>query len=265
MTKLVGILNITTDSFSDGGKFFNTDDAIKQAEKLISDGADIIDVGGESSRPGSIPISEEEEIKRVIPVIKAIKGKFKKIPISIDTYKSRVAERAIGEGAEIVNDIYGLRWRDGKIANVVARKKVTVIIMHMLGNPQDMQQSPKYKDVVSDICNFFKERIKFAVSKGIKKDKIILDPGIGFGKMLEHNLIILKNLAKFKKLKLPVMVGPSRKSFIGKILDADVNNRLEGTIAASIVSVCNDVDYLRVHDVLSVKRAIAVFEAIKNV
>lgn len=269
MVKIVGILNVTPDSFSDGGKFFNTDDAVKHAEKLISEGADIIDVGGESSKPGSTPISEDEEIKRIIPVIVEIKKRFPKIPVSVDTYKSDVAARAIDEGAEIVNDIYGMRWQDkrngeSKMADVVAAKKVSVIIMHMLGTPQDMQKNPKYKDVVSDIYDFFKERIKFAKLKGIKENKIILDPGIGFGKTLKHNILILRNLSKFKKLKLPIMVGPSRKSFIGGLLNVGPAERLEGTIAASIVSILNGAHYLRVHDVLSVKRAITVFEAINQ-
>ncbi|MBN1384454.1 MAG: dihydropteroate synthase [Elusimicrobia bacterium] len=270
MAKIVGILNITPDSFSDGGKFLDIKDALQHAENLISEGADIIDVGGESSRPGSISISEDEEINRVIPVIKAIKKNFPKIPVSIDTYKNKVAEKAIDEGVEIVNDIYGLRWStDGgsgnEMADLIADKKVSVIIMHMLKNPQYMQQNPKYKNVVSEVYNFFKERVAFAKSRGIKEKKIILDPGIGFGKTLEHNLLLLKNLSKFKKFGLPIMVGPSRKSFIGGLLNVDIAERLEGTIAASISSLLNGAYYLRVHDVLSVKRAITVFEAINQI
>jgi len=281
MVKIAGILNVTPDSFSDGGKFFAIDAALKQAEQLISEGADIIDVGGESTRPQSSVVPEEEEIKRVVPVISEIKKRFPKQPVSIDTYKSGVAAAAIDSGAEIVNDIYGLGFGNGEMADVVAKNNVSVIIMHMKGTPQDMQKDPQYKDVVSEINRFFKERIKYAKSKGIKKDKIILDPGIGFGKTLKHNLEILKNLSKFRRMGFPVMVGPSRKSFIGGLLNVDpvrdtasrsdisnrvdVSNRLEGTIAASIYSLLNGADYLRVHDVLSVKRAITVFEAIKNV
>lgn len=264
MVKIVGILNVTPDSFSDGRKFYKINDALKHAEKLISEGADIIDVGGESSRPGSIVVSEDEEIRRVVPVIKEIKKKFPKIPVSVDTYKPKVALNAIDSGAEIVNDIYGLRWQDGKMASVVAKEKVSIVIMHMKGTPQDMQENPEYNDVISEIYKFFKERLKFAKSKGIKKEKIILDPGIGFGKTLRHNLLIMKNLSKFGKLGIPIMVGPSRKSFIGTLLETDVSQRLEGTIAASIFSVINGAKYLRVHDVLSVKRALIVFEAIKN-
>ncbi|PIU83629.1 MAG: dihydropteroate synthase [Elusimicrobia bacterium CG06_land_8_20_14_3_00_38_11] len=264
MTKIVGILNVTPDSFSDGGKFYKINDAVKHAGKLISEGADIIDVGGESSRPGSIAVSEDEEIKRVVPVIKEIKKKFPHIPISVDTYKDKVALNAIDAGAEIVNDIYGLRWRGGNMAEVVAEKKVTVIIMHMQGTPQDMQKNPQYEDVVSEIYRFFKERLKFAKSKGIKKERIIFDPGIGFGKTLQHNLMLLKNLSKFGKLGIPIMVGPSRKSFIGGLLNVDVSNRLEGTIASSIYSLLNGAGYLRVHDVLSLKRALTVFEAIQK-
>lgn len=264
MVKIVGILNVTPDSFSDGGKFYKIGDAIRHTEKLISEGADIIDVGGESSRPGSVVISEEEEIKRVVPVIQEIKKRFPKIPVSVDTHKSVVALKAIETGAEIVNDIYGLRWQDGRLADIVAENDVLVIIMHMKGTPQDMQKNPQYNDVISEIYKFFKERLKFAKSKGIKKEKIILDPGIGFGKTLQHNLLIMKNLSKFKKLGLPIMVGPSRKSFIDGLLNVDVSNRLEGTIAASFNCVLNGVDYLRVHDVLSVKRAITVWNAIKD-
>ena len=265
MVKIAGILNVTPDSFSDGGNFLKTGDAVKHAEELIVQGADIIDIGGESSKPGSVPVPEDEEIKRVIPVIKAIKKYFPETVISIDTYKSNVAAAAINEGAGIVNDIYGLRWQNGEIADVIARKNVSVIIMHMLGTPQDMQKNPEYKDVILDICNFFEERIRFAELKGIKKEKIILDPGIGFGKTFKHNLLILRNLAKFKKFKLPIMSGPSRKSFIGNILKTDVTDRIEGSIAASIVSVMNGADYLRVHDVSAIKRALSVFEAIENV
>ncbi len=267
MTKIVGVLNVTPDSFSDGRKFYKINDALKHAEKLISEGADIIDVGGESSRPGSIVVSEDTEIKRVVPVIKEIKKKFPKIPVSVDTYKPKVALNAIDSGAEIVNDIYGLRWSrrgESSMADVVAEKKVSVIIMHMKGTPQDMQKNPEYNDVISEVYKFFKERLKFAKSKGIKKERIILDPGIGFGKTLRHNLLIMKNLSKFGKLGIPIMVGPSRKSFINGLLNVDVSNRLEGTIASSIYSLLNGAKYLRVHDVLSLKRALTVFEAIKN-
>ncbi|MFH0947475.1 MAG: dihydropteroate synthase [Elusimicrobiota bacterium] len=296
MVKIVGILNVTPDSFSDGGKFYKITDAMKHAEKLISEGADIIDVGGESSRPGSVVVEDVEEIRRVIPVIKEIKKRFPKISVSVDTYKPNVASEAIDNGAEIVNDIYGLRWsrsvtrgplcppchevgsevsepllrRGGSsMADIVAQKKVSVIIMHMKGTPQDMQKNPEYKDVISEIYRFFKERLKFAKLKGIKKEKIILDPGIGFGKTLRHNLLIMKNLSEFRKLGQPVMVGPSRKSFISGLLGSrdvsttdDVSNRLEGTIASSLYSVLNGADYLRVHDVLSIKRALTVWNAI---
>ncbi|MEW6557786.1 MAG: dihydropteroate synthase [Elusimicrobiota bacterium] len=262
MVKIVGILNVTPDSFSDGGKFFKTNDAVKQAEKLIEEGADIIDIGGESTRPGSKPVPIEEEIKRVVPVIKEIKKKIPGIPVSVDTYKPEVALKAIDEGCEIVNDIYGMRWQDGEMASIVAKNNVKVVIMHMQGTPQTMQTNPQYKNVISDIKQFFSLQIKFAESKGIKKEKIIIDPGIGFGKTLQHNLQILKKLNQFKELNQPIMVGPSRKSFIGTLLNVDVSQRLEGTIASVLISVINGADYLRVHDVLSVKRAITVLEAI---
>ena len=211
-----------------------------------------------------IKSGELSAVETTKAVIKEIKKKFPKIPLSVDTYKPEVALGAIDAGAEIVNDIYGLRWRGGSMADIIAEKKVSVIIMHMKGTPQDMQENPQYDDVVSEIYKFFKERLKFAKSKGTKKEKIILDPGIGFGKTLRHNILIMKNLSKFGKLGIPIMVGPSRKSFISGLLNVDVSNRLEGTIASSIYSLLNGAKYLRVHDVLSLKRSLTVFEAIKN-
>ena len=263
MTQIVGILNTTPDSFSDGGKFYNVDDAVRRAGELIEEGADIIDIGGESSRPGSKPVPAGEELRRVLPVIRRIKKKFD-IRLSIDTYKSEVASAAVDEGAEIVNDIAGLTYDGGKMADVVSQKKVKVIIMHMKGMPENMQEHPVYGDVISEISGFLKSRSDFAVSRGIERNNIIIDPGIGFGKTAQHNLMIIKHLAEFKKLGMPVMVGPSRKSFIGTLLGKDVAQRLEGTIAACIVSAQNGADYLRVHDAGSVKNALKIFESIIN-
>jgi len=263
MVKIVGILNVTPDSFSDGGKFCKTDDAVKQAGELIEEGADIIDIGGESSRPGSISIGSDEELKRVIPVIREVKKRFK-ISLSIDTYKSAVASAAIDEGVDIVNDITGLTYDGIKMADVVSQKKVKLVIMHIKGMPENMQENPVYEDVIAEINRFLKKQVELAVSRGIDRKNIIIDPGIGFGKTVRHNLLIINKLAEFKKMKLPVMVGPSRKSFIGALLDRDVTQRLEGTIAACLVSAQNGADYLRVHDAGSVKNALKVFEAIIN-
>ncbi len=259
--KLMGILNVTPDSFSDGGKYFGRDQALKHAEKLISEGADIIDVGGESSKAGSRPIPVQEEIKRIIPVISEIKKRFK-VAVSVDTYKKDVAESAVNEGAEIINDITGLSYEGGIMAEFAAEKRLKTIIMHMKGMPENMQLNPCYEDVVREISEFFAERIRFVVSKGIKKENIIIDPGIGFGKTLEHNLTILRNLSAFLEFKVPLMVGPSRKSFIGDILNADVSQRLEGTLAASVYAAMQGVSYIRIHDVGEVKKALDVLLAI---
>lgn len=265
MVKIFGILNVTPDSFSDGGKFYEPDAALRRAGELVEEGADIIDVGGESTRPGSRPVAPEEEIRRVIPVIKGIKKRFS-VPVSIDTYKSSVAEAAADAGAGIINDITGLTFDGEKMARIVSRKKLKVIIMHMLGMPDNMQKNPVYGDVIKEISAFLKKQADFAVSCGVDGKNIILDPGIGksFGKTVEHNLLIIKHLAEFKKYGMPVLSGPSRKSFIGALLDKDPSGRLEGTIAACIASVQNGADYLRVHDVGSVKKALKIFEAIMN-
>lgn len=249
----MGILNITSDSFYDGGKFFRSDDALVQAEKMILEGADIIDVGGESSRPGSEPISIEEEISRVAPVIERISKNFD-IPISVDTYKSEVAQTAIESGAVIVNDIYALRWQDGKMADVVAKHKAGVVLMHMQGTPQTMQKNPNYSDVVREILEFISQRVDFAKKSGIDFENILVDPGFGFGKTFNHNIEILKNLSVFSSLNRPILVGLSRKSFIGKILnDIPPSERLYGTLAASLIAYKNGARIFRVHDVKATK------------
>ena len=260
---IMGILNVTPDSFSDGGRFFSRENALKQAEKMAGEGADIIDVGGESTRPYAEQVSAEEEIRRIIPVIRKIKKKLRTL-VSIDTYKSEVACRALEEGADIINDISALRM-DRNMGKAAARAGVPVILMHMQGRPRGMQANPRYSDVIRDIAGFLGERIKKAKELGIDVKKIIIDPGIGFGKTVEHNLLIIKNLEKFKKLGCPVLAGPSRKSFIGKVLDLKVNERFEGTAAAVAICVWNGADIVRVHDVKEMKRVADLAYAIKTV
>lgn len=257
---IMGILNVTPDSFYDGGKYFHRDDAISRGMKLVEDGADIIDIGGESTRPGSVPISEEEELKRVIPVIEEL-SKRTSVPISIDTYKSRVAEAAIDAGAQIVNDISGMKF-DEKMAQVVAEKGVPVVIMHIKGTPRDMQNNPYYEDIIQEIFNYFEDRISFAVSRGIAENKIIIDPGIGFGKRPEDNLFLIKNLGSFKIFGKPIMIGVSRKSFIGKILNLPPEERLEGSISATLYALSEGAKVVRVHDVKEIKRCIAIYNKI---
>jgi len=258
-TKIMGILNVTPDSFSDGGLFVDVNKAVEHAKQMIKDGADIIDVGGESSRPGSDPITIEEELKRVKPVIDQLKEID--VPISIDTYKPEVAEECIKAGASIINDITGLG--SDKMIEVAVKYKVPVIIMHMLGNPKTMQQEIFYNDIIEDIKNFLKEKVGIARKAGIKG--ILIDPGIGFGKTTEHNLLILKKLGEFKSLGCPISVGPSRKSFIGNITGLPVDERVEGTIAAVTIAIMNGADIVRVHDVKECKRAIQIADAIRCV
>jgi dihydropteroate synthase len=226
---------------------------------MVQDGADIIDMGGESSRPGARPVSVKEELERVIPIIKMAAQKIK-VPVSIDTHKHEVAKAALDSGASIINDITGLR--DKKMARVVARYKCGVVIMHMKGRPGNMQKSPTYQSLIDEIIAYLDKSIAIALDAGIDKEKIIVDPGIGFGKTLEHNLIILKSLKEFKVLGRPILVGPSRKSFIGKILNVPPGRRISGTLASCLSAVLNGADILRVHDVKEVKQALKVLDAI---
>lgn len=260
---IMGILNITPDSFFDGGKYLCKDDAIKHGLQLVEDGADIIDIGGESTRPGSEPVSEKEELERVLPVVKELSKRIS-IPISIDTYKSRVAREAIDAGAQIINDISGMRF-DEKMVQVVVERDVPVVIMHIKGTPRDMQKEPYYEDVIQEILDYFNERINFAIRSGISENKIIIDPGIGFGKRLEDNINILRNLSAFKIFGRPILVGVSRKSFIGKILDLSVEERLEGTISATIHALSSGAQIIRVHDVKEMKRCIKIFNEINMI
>jgi dihydropteroate synthase len=251
---------VTPDSFSDGGRYFTLDLALEHALKMIEDGADIIDVGGESTRPGSDPVPIEEELRRVIPVIKEL-AKRTKVPISIDTYKSEVARQALDNGALIVNDISGLRF-DEKMAEVVAEYKASVVLMHIKGTPKTMQQNPEYKDVISEIYSYLSESVDLALSAGIKQ--IIVDPGIGFGKRLIDNLEIIRRLREFKSLGYPILIGVSRKSFIGNILNLPVDQRLEGTAGAVAISVWNGANIVRVHDVKEMVRVVRIVDAIKK-
>jgi dihydropteroate synthase len=262
MIKIMGILNITPDSFSDGGKFFNVDSAIEQGKRLIAEGADILDIGGESTRPGAEAVSLEEELRRTTPVI----GKLAHlgIPISIDTYKSEVAETAVKAGASIINDISGLRF-DNKMAEIAAKYQTGLILMHIKGTPRDMQVNPVYEDLMNEISQYLLGSAEIALKSGVAKDKIMLDPGIGFGKTLKHNLEILNRLPELKRLGYPLVIGVSRKSFIGKLLDLPVEERLYGTIGACVTAVLKGADILRVHDVKPVKEAVAIANYIINI
>lgn len=259
---IMGVLNVTPDSFLDGGKYTTREKAIDHALQMAEDGADIIDVGGESSRPFSKPVSIDEELKRVVPVVGAIRERSN-IPISVDTCKARVAREASLAGADIVNDISGL-MHDPGMADTVSASKVTVVIMHMKGTPETMQVAPSYNDIITDISSFFEERIQFAVSKGIARCNIVLDPGIGFGKRVEDNLKIIKHLDAFKGFDLPLLVGTSMKGFIGKITGATLKGRVEGTLASVAIAVWNGANIVRVHDVKKVKKVVRLVNAIRE-
>jgi dihydropteroate synthase len=260
---VMGILNVTPDSFSDGGKFAVFESAVAQAEKLLAEGADILDIGGESSRPGAEPVSADDEMARVIPVIKEVR-RTSQIPISVDTYKAATAKAALDSGADIVNDISALRF-DADMAPLLASTKAPVVLMHMLGTPRDMQKDPRYDNCVEEICEFFSERISFCKKHGIESSRLILDPGVGFGKRLEDNLDILKHLDKFRQFGRPVLVGASRKSFIGMLDESvSVGQRLGGSIAAAAMAVINGAAIVRVHDVAETVQALKVIQAVRD-
>lgn len=261
-TSVMGILNITPDSFSGDGLYNSSlDNICEVAERMAGDGADIIDVGGESSRPGAHALGIREESSRVIPLIKILAKKIK-VPISIDTYKPDVAKKALDCGAVIVNDITGLR--NQKMAKLIAKYKAGVIIMHMKGSPLTMQKKPEYRSLIGEITEHLDEAIKRAAYFGISKDRMIIDPGIGFGKTHAHNLEILKRLNEFKILGLPILVGTSRKSFLGRILNVRPEERIFGTVSSCILAVKNGAKMVRVHDVRQVKQALKVFDSINN-
>ena len=252
-TYVMGILNVTPDSFSDGGKYNGMDQAMEHARQMVEDGADIIDVGGESTRPGHIMITDEEEIARVTPIIEKLKKEFD-VPISIDTYKSKVAEAAVQAGADLVNDIWGLKY-DKKIADVIAKYNVACCLMHNKANTE-------YNNFLIDMLAETQECVNIARKAGIKDERIILDPGVGFGKTYEMNLETMNHLELFQHLGFPVLLGTSRKSMIGLALDLPVDQRVEGTIATSVIGVMKGCAFIRVHDVKENKRAVLMTEAI---
>lgn len=255
-TYIMGILNVTPDSFSDGGRYDSVNEALKHARQMVMEGADIIDIGGESTRPGHVPISDEEEIERIVPVIEAIKRHLD-VPVSVDTYKPAVARAAIEAGADMVNDIWGLK-KDPEMAKVIADTGVVCCLMHN-------RETAEYEDLIPDCIADLNETLRIAESAGIDKDKIILDPGIGFGKTYAHNLLVLKHLNEFHKLGCPILLGTSRKSVIGLTLDLPADERLEGTLATTVMGVMAGMSFVRVHDVAANERAITMTEAILNI
>lgn len=257
---LMGIVNVTPDSFSDGGKFLATDAAVEHGLRLVEEGADLLDVGGESTRPGAEPVSEAEELRRVVPVIERL-AKRTTIPISIDTTKSVVAREALRVGARVVNDIAGLRF-DDQLIDVCREADCGIICMHMQGTPQTMQLAPTYQDVVVEICEFFLERLRTFAEAGIPPERVVLDPGVGFGKTPQHNVTILSSIAQFQALGRPVLIGHSRKRFLHKLLGRPVDDRVFGTVGVSLAVAHQHVDLIRVHDVAANRDAITAFQAI---
>lgn len=262
-TYIMGVLNLTPDSFYDGGKYSAIDKALKHTEQMIDEGADIIDIGGESTRPGSLPISFEEECDRVIPAIKEIKKHFD-IIISIDTTKSEVAYEALKEGVSMVNDISGLKF-DEKIAGVVKEFSAALVLSHTSSRPEDMQQHTNYESLIEDLMESLSSSVTRAQSKGVRKDSIVVDPGFGFGKTQEQNLYILKNLKRFSELEKPILIGTSNKSFIGTTLNADIDERIEGTAATVAIGIMNGASIIRVHDIEYMKKVSIMSDAIVKV
>jgi len=269
-TCIMGVLNITPDSFSDGGKFFGFQDALAQAEKMVEEGADIIDVGGESTRPFSKSVSAEEEMQRVLPVIEALSARVS-VPISIDTTKARVARKAIEAGASIINDISSLRF-DPDMAGIAAEHDVPLILMHMKGTPETMQATPEYDDLIGDIKSFFEELVDKAEKSGVSRSKLIIDPGIGFGKTFDHNFFLIRHLKEFESLNLPILIGPSRKAFIGNIIKQETGREImpdmpeleTGTQAAVAAAVLNGAHIVRVHNVASTFATLKIIDAINS-
>ena len=257
---VMGILNITTDSFFDGGKFLTKENIIKQAQKIEEEGAKIIDIGASSSRPGSTPVSEKIELERLLPAIKLVQKNTKNLKISIDTFRAKVAEECIKDGAHIINDISSGK-KDLKMFETIINLDVPYIMMHMQGDSKNMQVNPKYEDVNSDIISFFEQKVKYLNTKGFKK--IIIDPGFGFGKTIEHNYEILKNLKRFKELNLPILAGLSRKSMIYNLLETSAEKALNGTSIANTISLLNGAKILRVHDVKQAVECIRIYNMIK--
>ena len=262
-TLVMGILNITPDSFSDAGKYYGEDEAVERGKQMLADGADMLDIGGESSRPGSAPVSEAEELRRVIPVIDRLMDETGAV-ISVDTTKSRVAEEALKAGASIINDISALRY-DANMAGVAGRMGAGLVLMHMKGTPADMQRDPVYGDLMAEVVEFLSERGKAAMQAGLRAESIVYDPGIGFGKTVAHNLQLINRLGDLRDiLGRPMLSGPSRKSFIGAVLDLPVEERLEGTAAAVALSIMRGASIVRVHDVREMARVAKMTDAIRG-
>lgn len=259
-TYVMGILNLTPDSFSDGGRYPTVEDAVAAAEAMVEEGADLIDLGGESTRPGAAPVPVEEELRRVAPVAERLAGRLP-VPLSVDTTKVAVAEAALSCGVELVNDISGLAADPG-LAEVAQRHGAGLILMHRRGEPATMQDNPQYEDLWREVLGYLQRGVAQALEAGIPRSRLVVDPGIGFGKTLEHNLTLLRHLEELRVLGLPVLVGTSRKSFIGRVLDLPVEERLEGTLASLAVAVCRGADFVRVHDVKAAARAVRLADAI---
>ena len=259
---LMGIVNVTPDSFSDGGDCLDTAAAVAHARQLIEDGADILDIGGESTRPGAAPVSADTERRRVLPVIERLAGTIT-VPISIDTTKADVARRALEAGAVIVNDISGLTW-DEQMPEVCRQTAAGVVCMHIRGRPQSMQNDPRYGNVVEEICEYFAERLTWLQEQGLSPEAVVLDPGIGFGKTAAHNLAILRDIGRFRDLGRPLLVGHSRKQFLKTILGRPIDERVSGTIGVAIALAAQSTDILRVHDVRAVRDALLAWRAVES-
>jgi len=256
---LMGVLNVTPDSFSDGGRYFACDQALARAMELLEEGADLLDVGGESSRPGAQPVPMDEELRRVLPLIEAVR-KRSEVPLSIDTYKAGTARAALEAGANIINDITALS--DPEMATVAAQHQAGLILMHMQGNPQTMQKKPEYSDLFAEVISYLRAAVERALAAGVSSQSIAVDPGIGFGKTTDHNLRLLNGLSRIAELGYPVLVGPSRKRFIGELTGQEVSNRLFGTLAATALAVDAGARIIRIHDVAPVRQAVRVAEAV---
>lgn len=261
-TWIVGVLNITPDSFSDGGRFLDPGVATDQALRLAQEGADILEMGGESTRPGAVPVSVDEELRRILPVLRNLRSKLR-IPVAVDTYKPEVARVVLEEGAEIINDVYGVRG-EGRLAAVVAEKRAGLVIMHMKGTPQDMQIAPRYDDVVGEVSAFLADRVAFAERMGVDPQSIVVDPGLGFGKRPQDNLTLLRHLAEFHRLGKPIMVGPSRKSLVGDVLNLPIEQRQHGTAACIAAAVLQGAAFVRVHEVRPCAQVVRMLDAIRR-
>src|SRR5574337_1069514 len=261
-TWIVGVLNITPDSFSDGGRFLDPGAATDQAMQMVEEGADILEIGAESTRPGAIPVSVDEELRRVLPVLRDLRPKLT-VPVAVDTYKPEVARVVLEEGADIINDVYGIRG-EGCLAAVVAAKRAGLVIMHMKGTPQDMQIESHYNDVVGEVVGFLADRIAFAEQMGVGPQSIVVDPGLGFGKRGRDNLTLLRHLTEFHRLGKPIMVGPSRKSLVGEVLNLPVEQRQHGTAACVAAAVLQGTTFVRVHEVGPCANLVRMLDAIRR-